>query len=138
MGDKKTTILSIFLLVVLALIIVSFLTSGRKTESDVDVSVGVGESVEDQVHDAESLLSIGETLHVKPAPVGMGIPVGEMREPEKAPKKLAEYHKEAVELRREKAVAVSNGNFDTLDSETIAAIDSIRTIRAKTDSEDER
>jgi len=139
--DKKTMVLSIILLAVLAIIIVAILTSGRKDEvEDKEITIGYMDYLDGEQIDPETLLAKGETLHVSSP--GTGIPNvdfhSESLEPLEAPKKLANYHAEAVKQKRDEAIAAARGEYTTSDPQKLAAIDSIRAFREKKESEKNR
>ena len=131
-------VLGLILLVILALIIISIFSSGKKEEIE-NVAIGIPTQVDGESVDPESLLSKGTTLMVDPSSM---IPrpdfYPDRPEPKIAPRKIAELHREAVEKTRKEAMAVRESDGSNLDSASTALLDSMRRIREIQEAEGTR
>ncbi len=131
-------VLGLILLVILALIIISIFSSGKKEETE-KVVIGLPTQMSGEEVDPESLLSKGTTLMVDPTSTTQRPDFTPDRpEPEKAPRKIAELHREAVEKTRNEAMAMRESDGSNLDSISTALLDSMRRIRKIQETEGTR
>lgn len=136
----NSKIFGILILIIFILIVVSFFTSGKKSEEPENVVIGLPDRIDGEEFDPETLLSRGATLNVNPEDrLSPRVMAQEERpEPQEAPRRLANLHKDAVAKRREKALAIRNAGEENLDSASKALLDSLRKVRAIQEAEGTR